>query len=73
MKTFEEILFDVELDKEVSQALRTSRRNRKRIREEARKEALLLLLHGMAIFGPCSPADRSNQREPPWHRTRKNE
>ena len=37
MKTFEEILFDVELDKEVSQALRTSRRNRKRIREEAKR------------------------------------
>lgn len=37
MKTFEEILFDVELDKEVSQALRTSRRNRKRTREEAKR------------------------------------
>ena len=38
MKTFEEILFDVELDKEVSQALRTSRRNRKRTREEVKRE-----------------------------------
>ena len=37
MKTFEEILFDVELNKEVSQALRTSRRNRKRTREEAKR------------------------------------
>ena len=37
MKTFEEILFDVELDKEVSQALQTSRRNRKRTREEAKR------------------------------------
>ena len=41
MKTFEEILFDVELDKEVSQALRTSRRNRKRTREEAKREKRL--------------------------------
>ena len=37
MKTFEEILFGVELDKEVSQALHTSRRNRKRTREEAKR------------------------------------
>ena len=42
MKTFEEILFDVELDKEVSQALRTSRRNRKRTREEVRMSRTLL-------------------------------
>ena len=41
MKTLEEILFDVELDKEVSQALRTSRRNRKRTREEAKREKRL--------------------------------
>ena len=41
MKTFEEILFDVELDKEVSQALRTNRRNRKRTREEAKREKRL--------------------------------
>lgn len=41
MKTFEEILFDVELDNEVSQALRTSRRNRKRTREEAKREKRL--------------------------------
>ena len=41
MKTFEEILFDVELDKEVSQALQTSRRNRKRTREEAKREKRL--------------------------------
>lgn len=41
MKTFEEILFDVELDKEVSQALRTSKRNRKRTREEAKREKRL--------------------------------
>lgn len=41
MKTFEEILFDVELDKEVSQAIRTSRRNRKRIREEAKRRKKL--------------------------------
>ena len=41
MKTFEEILFDVELDKEVTQALRTSRRNRKRTREEAKREKRL--------------------------------
>ena len=41
MKTFEEILFDVELDKEVSQELRTSRRNRKRTREEAKREKRL--------------------------------
>ena len=41
MKTFEEILFDVELDKEASQALRTSRRNRKRTREEAKREKRL--------------------------------
>ena len=41
MKTFEEILFDVELDKEVSQALRISRRNRKRTREEAKREKRL--------------------------------
>ena len=37
MKTFEEILFDVELDKEVSQALRTSGRNRRRIREKFKR------------------------------------
>ena len=41
MKTFEEILFDVELDKEVSQAIRTSRRNRKRTREEAKRRKKL--------------------------------
>ena len=41
MKTFEEILFDVELDKEVSQALRTRRRNRKRTREEVKREKRL--------------------------------
>ena len=41
MKTFEEILFDVELDKEVSQALRTSRRNRKRTREEVKRRKKL--------------------------------
>ena len=41
MKTFEEIFFDVELDKEVSQALRTNRRNRKRTREEAKREKRL--------------------------------
>ena len=41
MKTFEEILYDVELEDEVRWALRTSRRNRKRTREEAKRKKRL--------------------------------